>query len=111
MSLRLLLFLTGAMLAVSGGVKLKAMSKAGLGLAPLALLEMIAAVALAGSSVSDTFAVPGMRWAVPLGVLLLLVSSVSHALRLKQHRQRRAETEGGRLQNFLKYSGGPNRGE
>lgn len=102
-----LLFLTAAMLAVSGAVKLKATARAGLGLAPLALLEMAAAVGLA------ILALPGMpaetlsRWSVPAAVLLLLGSSVSHAIRQRTHRRRRAETEGGRLANYLKHISGP----
>lgn len=92
------------MLGVSGAVKLRSMARAGLTLSPLAAGEMVGAVGLA------LLAVPGMadgaltRWVVPGAVVLLLVSSVRHGVRLSDYRRRRTESEGGRLANYLKYA-------
>lgn len=100
----ILLFITAAMLAVSGAVKLRATSRIGMGLAPLALLEMAMAVAL------GFLALPGpltgsalLRWSVPVALLLLVGSSVDHAMRLRAQRRRRAESEERRLASFVKY--------
>jgi hypothetical protein len=100
----ILLFTTAAMLAVSGAVKLRATSRIGMGLAPLALLEMAVALAL------GFLALPGplsgsalLRWSVPLALLLLVGSSVDHAVRLRALRRRRTESEQRRLASFVKY--------
>jgi predicted RND superfamily exporter protein len=92
------------MLAASGGVKLRATSRIGLGLAPLALSEMAVAVAL------GVLALPGpllggapVRWSVPAAVLLLIGSSIDHAVRLRAYRRRRAESEERRLASFVKH--------
>lgn len=100
----MLLFATAAMLAASGGIKLRTTSRSGLGLAPLALSEMAVAVAL------GALALPGpllggvvVRWSVPAAVLLLIGSSIDHALRLRAYRRRRAESEERRLASFVKH--------
>jgi hypothetical protein len=99
-----LLFLTAAMLAVSGAVKLRATSRIGMGLAPLALLEMAVAVALAFLGLPSPLSGSAfVRWSVPAALLLLVGSSVDHGVRLREHRRRRAESEERRLQSFVKY--------
>lgn len=99
-----LLFVTAALVAVSGGLKLRSTSRVGLGVRPLALLEMVAAVVLATlilpSPLSGTVVV---RWAVPAAILLLVLSSVDHAARLRAYRKARADSEGGRLATYVKY--------
>jgi hypothetical protein len=110
-SLLLLLFLTSAMLGVSGAVKLRATGRAGLSPSPLAIGEMLLALGI------GLVALPGMadgswtRWVVPAAVVLLLTSTVRHGMRLGEYRRRRADTEGGRLANYVKYvsqaDGGP----
>lgn len=99
-----LLFVTAGLVAISGGLKLRSTSRVGLGMSPLALLEMVAAVMLAAlilpGPLSGTAVV---RWAVPAAVLLLVVSSVEHAMRLRAYRRTRAESEGGRLATYVKY--------
>lgn len=99
-----LLFLAAAMLAVSGAMKLRATSRMGTGLAPLALLEMVVAVAIAFLALPGPLAgTPILRWSVPAAVLLLVGSSVDHALRLREHRRRRAASEERRLRSFLQH--------
>ena len=106
-----LLFVTAAFIAVSGGLKLRSTARAGLGYSPLAVLEMATALGLA------LLVLPGPltgteveRWAVPVGVVILVVSSVEHALRLRAYRRSRAETEGGRLATYVKYLSEVDRG-
>jgi hypothetical protein len=99
-----LLILTSAMLAVSGAVKLRTTSRVGLGLAPLALLEIAVAVLLTISAVPGAPGARQVRWLVPTAVALLLTSSVQHGLRLGAYRSRRSETEGGRLASYVRYS-------
>jgi drug/metabolite transporter superfamily protein YnfA len=109
----LLLLLTSAMLAVSGAVKLRSAARRGSGLSLLALGEMLVAVALAWLALPGVSGAPFTRWAVPGAVLLLLGSSAHHGLRLGAYRRRRAESEGGRLVNYVRYisgTGGGSRG-
>ena len=99
------------MLGVSGAVKLKSTSRAGLSLSPLAIAEMVVAVGIA------VVAFPGVadgsttRWAVPGAVLLLLGSTMRHGLRLAEYRRLRADSEGGRLANYVKYMSGTDGGQ
>jgi hypothetical protein len=99
-----LLFVTAALVAVSGGLKLRSTSRVGLGFAPLALFEMVVALALAllilPSPLTGTLV---ERWAVSVAILVVIVSSVDHGLRLRQYRMARAESEGGRLATYIKY--------
>ncbi|NNF13661.1 MAG: hypothetical protein HKN72_10570 [Gemmatimonadetes bacterium] len=99
-----LLFVTAALVAVSGGLKLRSTSRVGLGVRPLAFLELVSALGLAAlilpNPLSGTAVV---RWAVPAAILLLVVSSVDHALRLRAYRKARADSEGGRLATYVKY--------
>ncbi|MDH3270194.1 MAG: hypothetical protein OEN56_02605 [Gemmatimonadota bacterium] len=99
-----LLFVTAAIVALSGGLKLRSTGRVGLGYAPLALLEMVAAVALALMILPGPFSgTPLERWAVPMAFLLLVTSSIDHALRLRTYRRARADTEGGRLATYVKF--------
>lgn len=99
-----LLFVTAALVAASSLIKLRSTSRVGLGLRPLALLELLAGLALA------VLVLPGplsgtsvVRWAVPVAIGLVLVSSLDHAFRLRAYRRARADSEGGRLAAYVKY--------
>lgn len=106
----LLLFLTSAMLAVSGAVKLRSTARRGSGPSLLALGEIIVAAALAWLALPGVSGAALPRWVVPAAVLLLLGSSVHHGLRLGAYRRRRAESEGGRLVNYVRYISGADGG-
>lgn len=106
-----LLFVTAALVAVSGGLKLRSTSRVGLGFSPLALLEMVIALGLALLVVPSPLTGTAVeRWAVPVAILVLVVSSVEHAFRLRDYRRARAETEGGRLATYVKYLSEVDRG-
>lgn len=99
-----LLFVTAAMLALSGGLKLRSTSRIGLGLAPLALLEMLAAILLGAMILPNALTgTPIERWSVPGAILVLIGSSVDHWYRLRAYHRRRAESEGGRLASYVRY--------
>lgn len=99
-----LLFVSAALVAVSGGLKLRSTSRVGLGMRPLALVELVSALVLAALILPSHFSGTAMvRWAVPAAILLLVVSSVDHALQLREYRHARAESEGGRLATYVKY--------
>jgi len=99
-----LLFVTAGLVAVSAGLKLRSTMRIGLGMSPLALVELAGGLALAAlilpSPLSGTVVV---RWSVPIAILVLIVSSVDHALRLRAYRRARKESEGGRLATYVKY--------
>lgn len=99
-----LLFVTAALVAVSGGLKLRSTNRVGLGFAPLALLEMVVAMGLAlmilPSPVTGTAVV---RWSVPMAIVIVIVSSIDHFLRLRRYRKARADSEGGRLATYVRY--------
>lgn len=99
-----LLFVTAVFVAASSGLKLRSTSRVGLGLRPLALLELAAALGLAALVVPGPLSGTSVaRWAVPAAILLLVVSSVDHAVRLRAYRRARAQSEGGRLAAYVKY--------
>lgn len=99
-----LLFLTAALVALSAGLKLRSTSRVGLGLAPLAMLEMATAMGLAVLVLPSPLSGTAVeRWAVPVAVAILVVASIDHALRLRAYRSARAESEGGRLATYVKY--------
>lgn len=99
-----LLFFTAGLVAASSVLKLRSTSRVGLGLRPLAILELVAALGLAALGLPGSLSgSPLARWAVPVAILLLVVSSVDHALRLRAWRLARAESEGGRLAAYVKY--------
>jgi hypothetical protein len=99
----LLLFLTSALLAVSGATKLRSASRAGLGVPVLALAEMVWALALALAALPGASTPATSRWGIPIGVTLVLVSSARYTLRLRAERRRRADSEGGRLATYVKF--------
>ena len=106
-----LLFVTAALIAVSGGLKLRSTARVGLGYSPLALLEMAVALGLALLVLPGPLTGTALeRWAVPVGIVVLIVSSVEHAFRLRAYRRSRAETEGGRLATYVKYLSEVDRG-
>lgn len=99
-----LLFITAALVAISGGLKLRSTSRVGLGLAPLAVLEMVAALGLAALVLPSRWSGTTVeRWSVPVAIVILIASSIDHAIRLRSHRRARAETEAGRLVNYVRY--------
>ena len=102
-----LLFLTSAMLLMSGAVKIRSTARAGLGQAPLSLLELLAALGMAIAALPGVGEALAAPWAVLGSFALLLVSSTSHAFRIRAHHERRSETEAGRLANYVKYTSKP----
>jgi hypothetical protein len=98
-----LLFLTSAMLFMSGALKVRSAAKAGMGQTPFPLLELLVALGLAIVALPGGGAVPAAPWAVFGAFALLLVSSTNHAFRIKAHHERRSATEAGRLANYVKY--------
>ena len=98
-----LLFLTSAILLMSGALKVRSTARAGLGQTPLAPLEIVASLGLAISALPGGGSAPTAPWAVLGAFLLLFVSSTAHAFRIKAHHERRSETEAGRLANYVKY--------
>ncbi len=106
-----LLFVTAALVAVSAGLKLRSTARVGLGLAPLALLEMAMAVALGVLVLPSPLSGTAVeRWSVPVAIVVLVVSSVDHAFRLRRYRRARAESEGGRLATYVRYLSETDRG-
>jgi len=100
----ILLFTAAALLAVSGALKLRSTARIGLGPAPLALAEMAAALGLAFLALPNPFfGTAFARWSVPAAILLLVGSSIDHAVRLRELRRRRAESEERRLATFIEY--------
>ena len=98
-----LLMVTGALLLVSGLVKVRAGSRAGIGVPPLVWLELLSAVASGMLAIAGAAAASTIAWFVPLSVLLVLVSSGVFAARVRAAGLRRAQTEGGRLATYVKY--------
>jgi len=100
----LLAFLTAVLLALSGLLKIRSGQRVGVGSSPMAMAEVVAGVALAVVSTGTVFgALVPPRWAVPASVLLLLVSTIEHGMRLRAQRLQRADSEGGRLVAHVKY--------
>ncbi len=97
-------FFTAAMLAISAGLKARSLRRAGLGLPPGPLLELIAAAGIAVSLFIGLSGGGGLpRWGVPAAFVLLVGSSVDHARRLARVRRRRELTESGRLKAYVNY--------
>lgn len=104
MPLFLLHFMTSGMLILSGSLKLRATSRAGLQPSMLAVGELVAAMAVIFLAVPSPLSASGVaRGAVPAAFLLLLASSARHAQRLRAYRRYRSETEAGRLESYVKY--------
>lgn len=99
-----LLFVTAAFVAVSAGLKLRSTARVGLGLAPLAIVEMVSAIGLVLLVLPGPLSGTAVeRWAVPVAIAILIVSSIDHAVRLRDYSKVRAESEGGRLATYVKY--------
>jgi hypothetical protein len=99
----LLLFLSGILLVVSGGVKMHSGARARLGPQPLTLLELLAGGLLCvGASMGLATA---LLWLVfiPLGPVLVVGSSLHFWSRMSEHRRRRDVTEARRLETYVKY--------
>jgi hypothetical protein len=100
----LLSFLAAVLLVMSGALKIRSGRRFGVGFSPLAVVEIIAGVALAVLSARGALGAEGLpRWSVPAGVVLVLVSTTVHALKLRAERLQLAESEGGRLVAYVKY--------
>lgn len=102
----LLLLLTSTLLVLSGVIKIRWCVKAGMGVSWPALLELaVAAAALllagTGSAASRTVA-----WIVPAGVLLVILSSSAHVLKIDAYRRDREARLGARLDTYIKYLAG-----
>ena len=95
-----LAFLLAALLIASGVVKVRSGQRAGLGLLPGTLVELVGAVVLAGSAMA-TGRLPA--WAVVAALGIFFASSLHHVGRLRAIRRRREESEGGRLAAYVKY--------
>lgn len=101
-----LVLVTALFLWSAAFFKVRAGRRLGMGISIFVALEGISAIGLVlvglpGPLVGSAIA----RASVPAAVLLLLVSSVDHARRLKSVRDRRESTEGGRLAAYVKYEG------
>ncbi len=101
-----LLWMTGLLLAASGLVKLRSGHRAGLGVHPLTVAELIAAFTWCWVAATGLGGTPGLAWLVPLGVVLVLASSALFSMRMREHRKRRAGSEARRLEVYVKYLSG-----
>jgi len=99
-----LLVVAAALLALSGGLKLRSTLQIGLGVAPLGFLELVFALLLATMIVPNVLTGTRIeRWSVPVAIVVMIASSVDHWFRLRAYHRRRAETEGGRLASYVRY--------
>ncbi|GMV05496.1 MAG: hypothetical protein AMXMBFR53_17740 [Gemmatimonadota bacterium] len=98
-----LVAITALLLLVSGGVKMRAAARVGLGLPALAVLEILAGVGV----LSQAFVIdlpPGRGLGLVVGsVLLLVVSSVQVGRAVRRRQRLRTASEGARLANYVKY--------
>jgi hypothetical protein len=101
-----LLFMTGVLLLVSGGVKVRSGLRAGMGVQPLTYLELLASVLWCFAAGAGLGTSPAGIWFVPAGVLLVLASSVLSSMRMTEYRRRRVESEGSRLESYVKHLSG-----
>jgi len=98
-----LLSITAVLLLVSGVVKLRAVTRVGVGIGILPLAEVVAAFVLLGLAVlARPNATVGL-WAIVGGVLLLLGSSFQVGASLGRRRRARERSEAARLQTYLRY--------
>lgn len=104
---RALLFLASVVLASSGALKARSGAKHGLGAPILPLLELAAAVVVAGLAVVG--AVPaGLGLAIIVAAVVLVIgSSIGHARKLAARRSERTRSEASRLANYVRYLSGP----
>lgn len=101
-----LLFLTATLLAVSGALELRSLTRSGLGIPLLPVVELVAALCLAAFATSGLASPGPARWLVPGGVLLVLVSSVRTTLRLREQRRLRELSTASRLATYVKHMTG-----
>lgn len=99
-----LLFSVAVLLVVSGAVKARSASRLGLGPPILALTELFAAVVLAAVAVSGALGGTLGPWLAMAGVVLVLGSSVRHALAVRDRRRHREATEARRLETYLRVA-------
>ena len=103
-----LLFLTAALLVISGAVETRAAVRSGLGAALLPAVELAAGLGLAAVAAGGGSS--GLaRWLIPGGVLLVLVSSVRTSVLLKERRRIRELSAAARLETYVRYLAGPPR--
>jgi hypothetical protein len=98
-----LLLLTGALVLLSGGIKLRAGRRVDLPVQPLSLLEVFVGLALCLLAMAGPAAAGAARLMVPMGVVLVIVSSLLFSARHREAQRRRALTEAKRLEAFVKY--------
>jgi hypothetical protein len=102
-----LVFVASVLLLTSGLLKVRSRARVGIGFSPFGLGEVLAGAALAVGAAMGALGMDVLpRWAVPVGVALLLFSTTEHGLRLRSHRKNRIETEGGRLAAHVRYLSG-----
>lgn len=102
--MRFFILVTAAFLALSAGLKVRTVTRMGMGVTPLTLVEGLVAIALLllvmpGSASGGVIA----RASVPFAIGVLVLSSAAHALRMRAYRRERARTEAGRLATYVKY--------
>jgi protein-S-isoprenylcysteine O-methyltransferase Ste14 len=99
----LLLVITGVLLLISGGVKARAATRAHMGVPLLSLLELFTGVAVSLLAMAGPAAAGAARLLVPLGVLLVVASSLIFSAQHRELRRRRSLTEAKRLESYVKY--------
>lgn len=98
-----LLVLASFLLLVSGGVKVHAAGRAKIDTPFLSLVEVLAALALGATVLTNPPTEEiGFRYAVG-AVGLVLVSSINMGMHLSRLRRERDESEGVRLITYVKY--------
>ncbi|MDH5758982.1 MAG: hypothetical protein OEZ65_05285 [Gemmatimonadota bacterium] len=99
----LLFFLAGFLLLVSGIVKVRGATRVGREFPVIPLAEALVGVVLPFWALA-TAPGPGFGLAVLLGALaLVLFSSAHHAAKIREATRRREDSEGARLQTYVKY--------
>lgn len=98
-----LLVLTGAMLLVSGAVKVRSGARGRIGIQPLSLLELLCGFLWCGAAALGLGGTPTALWLVPAGIFLVIASSVLFSTRMNAYLRRRAESEARRLEAYVKY--------
>ncbi len=99
-----MLFSVAVLLALSGAVKARASARLGLGTPILSLMELLAALVVAGVAVGPAAGSAVGAWLAASGVAFLVFSSVRHARLVRDRRLRREASEGRRLQAFLRMA-------
>lgn len=99
-----MLFSVAILLALSGAVKARASVRLGLGTSVPSLLELFAAVLLAGMAMGPGAGSGLGVWLAALAVALLVGSSLRHARVVKGRRLRREASEGRRLEAFVQMA-------